>query len=186
MFKKLVCPWWLGYFMINPLRRFIHDPAKILSPYIKEGMTVVEPGPGMGFFTLELANKVGASGRVIAVEIQAEMLEKLKRRALKARVLERIDTRLVRSDTMGLTELDGAVDFVFAFAVVHEFSNVSSFFGEISKTLKSDGYLLLVEPIGHVTVDDFESELRAAVKEGLGIVNRPCIKRSHAALLKKL
>src|ERR1022692_3696772 len=56
-------------------------PAKILAPYVCEGMTVLEPGPGMGFFTLELARRVGASGRVVAVDIQPRMLDRLKRPA---------------------------------------------------------------------------------------------------------
>lgn len=55
MTKHSVCPWWLGYLLVTPLRRFLHDPEKILGDYVDEGMTVVEPGPGMGFFTAELA-----------------------------------------------------------------------------------------------------------------------------------
>src|SRR5713226_6618958 len=78
-----VGPWWLGYFLLNPLRRFGQNPTNILSPHVREGMTVLEPGPGMGFFTLELARLVGSSGRVIAVEIQPKMLVRLKRRAAK-------------------------------------------------------------------------------------------------------
>jgi predicted methyltransferase len=61
--SRRICPWWLGYFLASPLRRWLrHDPTKILAPYVREGMTVFEPGPGMGFFTLELARRVGASG----------------------------------------------------------------------------------------------------------------------------
>ncbi len=43
-----VCPWWVGYCLTSPLRRLLHDPARILAPYIKADMTVLEPGPGMG------------------------------------------------------------------------------------------------------------------------------------------
>jgi len=60
-----VCPWWMGYLLACPLRRLWQDPANIVAPYVREGMTVLEPGPGMGFFTLELARRVGASGRVV-------------------------------------------------------------------------------------------------------------------------
>jgi ubiquinone/menaquinone biosynthesis C-methylase UbiE len=51
-------------------------------------MTVLAPGPGMGFFTIPLARLVGPSGRVIAVDLQPKMIESLKRRASKAGVLE--------------------------------------------------------------------------------------------------
>jgi hypothetical protein len=44
-----VCPWWLGYFLAGPLRRLWQDPEGILRPFVSEGMTVVEPGCGMGF-----------------------------------------------------------------------------------------------------------------------------------------
>jgi hypothetical protein len=45
-----VCPWWLGYLLASPLRRLMMDPRKLLAPYVHEGMTVLEPAPGMGFF----------------------------------------------------------------------------------------------------------------------------------------
>ena len=99
-------------------------------------MLVLEPGPGMGFFTLELARRVGASGRVVAVDIQPRMLDGLKRRARKAGLLERIDVRLAEPHSMGLIDLAGKVDFALAFAVVHEMPNTSSFFSEASKALK--------------------------------------------------
>jgi tRNA A58 N-methylase Trm61 len=50
--------------LVNPLRRLVHAPLALLRPYVKEGMTVLEPGPGMGFFTLDLARLVGPTGRV--------------------------------------------------------------------------------------------------------------------------
>ena len=68
-----ICPWWLGYALASPLRRLMHDPRAILSPLVVEGMTVVEPGPGMGFFTLELARLVGPRGRVVAIDVQPRM-----------------------------------------------------------------------------------------------------------------
>ena len=115
-----VCPWWIGYLLASPLRRLGQDPARILSPYVRQGMTVLEPGPGMGFFTLELARLVGATGRVVAVDIQPRMLARLKRRAAKAGLLPRLDIRLAQPDSMGLTDMKSAVDFVLAFAMVHE------------------------------------------------------------------
>ncbi|MBI5905164.1 MAG: methyltransferase domain-containing protein [Deltaproteobacteria bacterium] len=78
---KPVCPWWLGWFLAHPWRRRIHNPAGILRPYISEGMTVLEPGPGMGFFTMELARLAGPTGRVVAVDVQPRMLEGVRRRA---------------------------------------------------------------------------------------------------------
>ena len=64
--SQRVCPWWLGYLLASPLRRLMQDPVKVLAPYVREGMIVLEPGPGMGFFTLELARLVGPSGRIVS------------------------------------------------------------------------------------------------------------------------
>ena len=65
-----VCPWWLGYWLVNPLRRFLEDPGSLYGELIREGMTVLEPGCGMGYFTLDLARRVGPSGRVVALDVQ--------------------------------------------------------------------------------------------------------------------
>jgi tRNA A58 N-methylase Trm61 len=180
-----VCPWWLGYFLINPLRRFKQDPGEILSPYVRQGMTVLEPGPGMGYFTLELARLVGPAGRVVTVDIQSKMLEKLERRAAKERLLERIETRLVRKDSMGLSDLEGTVDFALAFAVVHELPAASRFFAEVSEALKPGAFLLLAEPRGHVKQAQFEAELKAAAEAGLDVRGLPAIRSSYSALLQR-
>lgn len=181
-----VCPWWIGYLLACPLRRWIEAPEKILAPYVREGMLVLEPGPGMGFFTLELARRVGPSGRVVAVDIQPRMLNALKRRAKKAGLLERVDVRLAEPHTMGLTDLAGKVDFALVFAVVHEVPSAKSFFTEASKALKPGANLLLVEPAGHVKAADFEAELTVAAQAGFQLISRPTIRRSLVALLKKI
>jgi SAM-dependent methyltransferase len=88
------CPWWVGYLIANPIRKLWQGPALILQPYIQPGMIVLEPGPGMGFFTLEIAKLVGFSGRVVAMDVEPRMIERLERRARKAGLLDRIDARL--------------------------------------------------------------------------------------------
>lgn len=181
-----VCPWWLGYFLISPLRRWQCDPAKVLSPYVREGMTVLEPGPGMGFFTLELARLVGPSGRVVAVDVQPKMLAALKRRAAKAGLADRVDARLAAPDSMGVKDLKGKADFALAFAVVHEIQAAELFFTEVAETLKPGALLLFSEPAGHVKVALFERELEAASHAGLEVTDRPSIRRSQTVLLKKL
>jgi hypothetical protein len=54
-----VCPWWVGSLPVNPLRRLLQNPDNILRPYAKRGMTVLEIGPTMGYFSLSLARFVG-------------------------------------------------------------------------------------------------------------------------------
>jgi SAM-dependent methyltransferase len=181
-----VCPWWIGYLLASPIRRWISgNPESLLAPYIREGMTVLEPGPGMGFFTLPLAVLAGPRGRIVAVDIQSKMLDGLRRRAQKAGLLPRIETRLAQPDSLGLDDLKGAVDFVLAFAMVHEMPSVEAFFAQAAATLRPGGFLLLAEPSGHITPEKFAAELEAAHKAGLEPVSRPEIRRSLSAVLRK-
>lgn len=180
-----VCPWWLGYALLGPLRRLFQNPRRILAPFVREGMTVLEPGPGMGFFTLELARLVGPAGRVVAPDLQPEMLRVLRRRAARAGLQGRIEARLCPPDSMGLADLRGAADFALAFAVVHEVPDARTFFAELFDALKPGALLLLVEPAGHVGADFFRDELAAASAAGFAAEAGPAIRRSHSALLRK-
>jgi SAM-dependent methyltransferase len=134
----------------------------------------------MGFFTLELARRVGVSGRVIAVEIHPKRLDRLKRRVEKVGLLGRLDARLAQPESMNLDDMDGQ-----AFAAVQEAPNTESFFLQIAHCLKPGGSLLLAEPAGHVKTERFEAELAVAARAGLSLVERPVFPRSRAALLKK-
>jgi tRNA A58 N-methylase Trm61 len=183
---KRICPWWLGYILASPLRRLLQDPAAVVEPYVQQGMTVLEPGPGMGFFTFELARKVGPSGRVVAVDVQPRMIAGLKRRVAKAGLLERVEARIAPPDSLGLADLRGKVDFTLAMAVVHEMPSASWFFTQATEVMKPGATLLLAEPSGHVKEAEFQDELQAAAAAGFAVTDRPKIRRSHAAVLKKV
>ncbi len=185
MAKHSVCPWWMGYLLASPIRKLRQDPARILAPYVRAGMTVLEPGPGMGFFTLEIARLVGPSGRVVAVDVQPRMIEALKRRARKAGLAGRIDARAVSAASMELHGLDGTFDFVLAFAVVHELPAAASFFHVAARAMKTGASLLLAEPAGHIGEAEFAEEIAAAAGAGLTVIDRPSVKGSVAALLRK-
>ena len=180
-----VCPWWLGYFLISPLRRLQLNPVKMLSPFVRVGMTVLEPGPGMGFFTLPLARLVGPRGRVVAPDVQPKMISKLKLRLANAGLQQQVDARLVTADFLGLSDLEGAVDFTLAFAMVHEMPSAGRFFVQAAAASRPGARLLLVEPAGHVKTEEFEAELREAGQAGFRVLERPRIRRSQAALLEK-
>jgi len=185
MSEHRVCPWWIGYLLLNPLRRLGQNPSRILAPYVREGMTVLEPGPGMGFFTLELARLVGPSGRVVAVDIQPRMLAALKRRLNKRGLQERVEARLAAADSLGVADLASTIDFALAFAMVHEMPARQAFFREVADALKPGASLLVAEPRGHVKPAEFDAELQAAAQAGLELADQPAIRRSYTALLRK-
>jgi ubiquinone/menaquinone biosynthesis C-methylase UbiE len=74
--KNRVCPTAIAGYLDNRFRRWFQNPRKILGPYIKEGMTVLDLGCGPGFFSIDIAQMVGKSGRVIASDLQVGMLHK--------------------------------------------------------------------------------------------------------------
>lgn len=161
-----VCPPWLGYLMLNPLRKLLENPDKMFGQFIRDGMVVLEPGCGMGYFTLPLARMVGSDGRVIAVELQKKMLSALSRRARKAGLLDRIELRETSAEGLGVEDLAGEVDFAVAIHLVHEIPDKGAFFAQIWKALKPGGKLLVVEPVAHVSVDNFERSVATAKKTG--------------------
>ena len=141
-----VCPVWVGYLLASPVRRLFQNPDKILSPYVEDGMTVLDIGCAMGFFSLSAAKMVGPNGKVICMDIQEEMIKSLRKRALKAGVTDRIETRICTQNSLELDDMAEQIDFAFAIAVAHEIPDVSGFFSETYKTLKPGHKFLVIEP----------------------------------------
>ena len=179
------CPWWFGYFLLNPLRRLAQKPTRILRPFVRPDMVVVEPGCGMGFFTLDLARMVGAGGRVVAIDVQERMLAVLRQRASGDGLEGTIEIRLARPESLGIADLAGQVDLVLAFYVVHELKEPAAFFTEVAAALKADGAVLVVEPPLHVSRRAFASSLAVAERAGLRLARRPRIGPNKVALLVK-
>jgi ubiquinone/menaquinone biosynthesis C-methylase UbiE len=175
-----ICPWWLAYSFDNPLRRLIHNPARILGKYVRPGMTVLDVGCGMGYFSLGMAKLVGPRGSVISMDMQSQMLNRVTKRAAKAGVSGVIQTRLCTAERLPLSD---ALDFALAFWMVHETPEPKYFLQQVRAPLKSEGMLLVTEPKFHVGPDTFEQELTMAETVGFRIAGRPSIAMSHAALL---
>jgi ubiquinone/menaquinone biosynthesis C-methylase UbiE len=180
-----LCPWWVGYLLASPIRKLFERPDKMLAASVRPGMVVLEPGPGMGFFTLELAKMVGNSGMVIAVDIQPKMLDGLRRRVARAGLLDSVEIRQSRRESLGLSDLKQAIDFTLAAAVVHEMPSADWFFSQAGYVSKFGARLLLMEPKGHVTAERFQNELRAANNAGFTVVEPRGGRRSYSVLLEK-
>ena len=109
---------------------------------LEPGQTVCDMGCGNGFYTLELARRVGPRGLVYAVDIQPEMLRMLAERAaregfgnIRPVLGTPIDPRLPA----------GAIDTVLCVDVYHEFSHPGEMLERIRACLKPGGRLALAE-----------------------------------------
>ncbi len=180
--ENKVCPWWLAYTFDNPLRRFLHDPQDLLGPLVREGMTVADIGCGMGYFSIAMAKMTGDKGAVIAVDLQQEMLDVMRRRAEKAGVASHIRSIRATEDDIGIKE---PVDFALAFWVVHEAPDILRFLAQISSCLKETGKFLIVEPKIHVPYRKFQETLGYALAAGFRISDGPNVRISRAAILSK-
>lgn len=176
-----ICPWWMGYLLANPLRRLLEKPEKLIGPFVKEGMTVVDYGCGMGFFTLPMARLVGPGGKVIAVDVQEKMLNGMSRRARRAGLSERVKP----VPTNGRDEcVDDPVDFIAALYVVHELPDVNAFFVQMRRIMKPGAKILMVEPRFHVTEAEFLESINAARSTGLDPEIEPIVGRGRSAVLR--
>jgi len=176
-----VCPPWLSFLLINPFRRWAQNPRKIVGPYVKKGDVALDAGCGPGYFTIAMADLVGEEGLVIAADIDAEMLQKLRRRAEKAGNMSRIRLHLGQKDRLGVKD---KVDFALAFWTVHEVRDQERFFSEIRSSMKPDATFLLVEPKLHVSEKMFKEMVETALGAGLALWSEEKISLSRAVLLK--
>jgi ubiquinone/menaquinone biosynthesis C-methylase UbiE len=150
-------------------RRWLQNPKKVLSPYIRTGMNILDIGCGPGFFTIEMAQLTGPTGHVTAADLQQGMLDKILKKIKDSNLSDRITLHLCRKDYIGLT---GKFDLIFAFYVVHEVPDPSSFLRELITALKPGGKLLIVEPRFHVSAEAFDKTIEILAKYNLTMLKR--------------
>jgi ubiquinone/menaquinone biosynthesis C-methylase UbiE len=175
-----ICSWKIANVLDNPIRRLIHNPQKILGGYIEPGQTVLDLGCGPGTFSIAMVKMVGESGKIIAVDVQEEMLQIVRKKAAQQGMESRIVTHKSGPDRIGLSE---KVDFALAFYMVHEVPNAKAFLEEICSVLKPSGKLLVVEPKMHVSATAFEKTIDIARQAGLSPISEPKIRFSRSKLL---
>jgi len=177
-----VCPVERAGSLDSRIRRWLQNPQKILRPYIKVGMTVLDVGCGPGFFSIDMAQMVGNSGRVIASDLQKGMLQKVRDKIKGTELEKRITLHKCEENKIGVSE---PVDFVLLFYMVHEIPNKEEFFNEIRTILRPNGQALIVEPPFHVSKSAFEETVRRARDAGFTDVEGPNVIFSKTAILKK-
>lgn len=129
--------------LIRSTRNEEERPDKLLKALkLKRGQVVCDFGCGNGFYTLELAKRLGPRGIVYAVDVQPEMLDLLAERA-GPRGLENVKPVLATADDSGLPA--GRFDLVLMIDVYHELSDPVEVLKAVRASLKPEGRLVEVE-----------------------------------------
>jgi precorrin-6B methylase 2 len=129
--------------LTRPDRDGDERPNAVLdSLHISQGAKVADVGAGAGYFTWRLAQRVGPTGKVIAVEIQPKMLD-LIAQDLKQRNVSNVD--LVLGDERNPRLPDEALDLVLLANAYHEFSQPEAMMAAVRRSLKPNGRVVVLE-----------------------------------------
>lgn len=175
------CPHKTALILDNGLRKLVHNPYKLLEPLVQNGMTVLDLGCGNGFFSMPLANLVGPSGTIIAVDTQQEMLDRLQKKADKHQ-FNNISIHKNTSDSMGISQ---KVDFALAAYLFYELDNQRAYLDELHEQLNDGCFLLLIEPNPIVSKRKFKHIINQALDAGFEAVESLSVPFSQSILLKK-
>ena len=180
--RNRVCPVELANSLDSKIRRWLQNPQRILSSYVKEGMKVLDIGCGPGFFSVELAKMVGEHGKVYAVDLQEGMLQKLGNKIHKTPLEHIIQPIKCEKDKIVVPE---KVDFILAFYMVHEVPDKDKLFTTLKNFLKENGEFLIVEPkLFHVSKKEFTATINKAEAVGFKSFEASKLAFSFSSLLK--
>lgn len=181
-----VCPPWIAYMMLSPLRRLVENPDTMLGRHVREGDLAIDVGCAMGYFTLPLARMVGDAGRVICVDLQERMLAGLRKRAGKRGLADRLDLRVCDADALPLDDIAGRADVALLIHMVHEAPDPARLFEQIARAMKPGGRVVFAEPRGHVSRAAFDRSLGLARDAGLEDWEALPLRWGHGRLLRKI
>jgi ubiquinone/menaquinone biosynthesis C-methylase UbiE len=140
---KFPMPELLANFIDNPLRRRIQPPSEMpIRHGIEAGMIVLEIGPGNGRYTIETARRVGSLGKVIAIDIEPKMLERVSQRA-QAEGISNLEVKV--ADVHDLPFESGTFDAICMIAVIGEIPQPEGALNEFHRVLSQSGTLAFSE-----------------------------------------
>jgi arsenite methyltransferase len=135
------CPAALSWLVDNPIRRRYTRPV-LDRVGIRPGERVLELGPGPGAFTVDAAQRAGAEGRLIAVDVQPDMIAQTERRVREAG-LTNVETHVASAHALPLD--DGSVDRAFLITVLPEIPDATRALAELYRVLCPNGMLSITE-----------------------------------------
>jgi len=165
-------PHWMAPLIDNPIRRFFYPPRRAVEQLGAEpGMRALEIGPGHGSYSLAVARRLGDAGKLTAVDIQPQIIERFKKRVEREGVTN-VEART--ADILALPFPDGAFDLVYLMMVLGEIPDHLGALREFSRVLQPGGRLAVMEwlpdpdyhPAGTVVEWGAEAGLELVGKKG--------------------
>ena len=142
-FYQFPMPEFMANLIDNPLRRKFQPPDETAIRHgIEPGMTVLDVGPGNGRYTIGAARRVGGKGKIVAIDIEPKMVERVKARAAMEGV-SNIDTRV--ADVYELPFEDETFDLIYMITVISEIPEPVRAMHEFHRVLKANGRLVFSE-----------------------------------------
>ncbi len=127
----------------DPSRLELFDPAKVLKEFgIREGLTVLDVGTGPGFYLPYLSKLVGEKGKVYAIDIQDEMVERARKKVEEENLK---NVEVLKSEENRIPLPDNSVDFVFMAFTFHELEDPKAFVEELKRVAKPFAYLAVID-----------------------------------------
>jgi ubiquinone/menaquinone biosynthesis C-methylase UbiE len=127
----------------RPEREEEENPKKLLELLkLKDGEVVADIGAGSGYYTFRIAKLVAPKGKVLAVDIQKEMLDIIRDRTKKEKLT---NVEPVLGEEADPKLKDESVDTILLVDVYHEFAFPYEMTGKMVKALKPGGRMVFVE-----------------------------------------
>jgi precorrin-6B methylase 2 len=154
----------------RPSREAEEKPSFVLDALsLRRGETVADLGAGSGYYTFRIAPKVGPSGKVLAVEIQDEMIAALRQRIAEQKV---VNVEVVKGSESDPHLPANALDLVLMVDVYHELAFPYEVMTAVRKALKPRGRVVFVEyrkedpavtikEVHKMSVEQLEKEMKA-------------------------
>jgi len=128
------------------LRQIIQSPYRLLDELnLGLGHTFLDVGCGNGFLTFPAALRVGGHGRVLAVDVDDEYLEEIRRKAV-LNGFNNITTLRTRAEELEGVE-DNSIDRAALMLSLHHFDDVAASFKQLRRKMKKNGVIMIVDPI---------------------------------------